>query len=189
MKKIKKIDFIDIAAIFVTISSLFSSVSWISSSNAGGEADDLKTAALGFMILRLESSTQASTELVQAQSYITQAGMYFAEADSEDDKDVQSYLYDLGNQSIQMANFHASVSVEAENRTQNYYENYSASLERATQLGNLAALRTTSALMFTISAIVTSIVGIFKRKEIFYVNIPIFLIAIYYLVMSLVISV
>jgi hypothetical protein len=48
MKKLKnkKIDFINIAAIFVTIASLLSSVSWIGSSNAGGEADDLKTAAL-----------------------------------------------------------------------------------------------------------------------------------------------
>ena len=59
------------------------SVSWISSSKAGGEANDLKTAALGYMILRLESSTQTSIELVQAQTYLTQAGMYFAEADSE----------------------------------------------------------------------------------------------------------
>jgi hypothetical protein len=184
--KIKKIDFIYIAVIFVTIASLFSSVSLIGSSNAGGEADDLKTAALGFMILRLESQTQASIELVQAQTYLTQAGMYYAEADSENDKETKSYLIDLGNQSIEMSNYHASVAVEAENRTQNYIENFSTSLERATKLGNLASQRTTSALIFTISAIVASVVGIFKREEILYVFFPIFLIAIYYLVMSIV---
>jgi len=154
MKKLKnkKIDFIDIAAIFVTIPSLLSSVSWIGSSNAGGEADDLKTAALGFMILRLESQTQASTELIQAQTYLTQAGMYYAEADSEYDNETKSYLIDLGNQSIEMSNYHASVAIEAENRTQNYFENFSTSLERATKLGNLASQRTTSALILYLSS-------------------------------------
>ena len=125
MKKLRKIDVINIAAILVTISSLCASVSWISSSKAGGEANDQKTAALGYMILRLESSTQASTELVQAQTYLTQAGMYFAEADAEIDADLKSYLNDLGNQSIEMSNFHTSVSEEAEIRANNYFNNYS----------------------------------------------------------------
>ena len=161
------------------------SVSWISSSKAGGEANDLKTAALGYMILRLESSTQTSTELVQAQTYLTQAGMYFAEADSEEDKDLKSYLLDLGNQSIEMSNFHSSVSENAENRAQNYYTNYSVTLDKATQFGNVAALRSTGALIFTMSAIVASTVGIFKRKEIMYAYFPIFIIAVSHLVISL----
>ena len=72
-------------------------MSWISSSKAGGEADDLKTTALGYMILRLESSTKSSTELVQAQTYLTQAGMYFAEDDAEENIEIKSYLIELGN--------------------------------------------------------------------------------------------
>ena len=72
-------------------------MSWISSSKAGGEADDLKTTALVYMILRLESSTKSSTELVQAQTYVTQAGMYFAEADAEENIEIKSYLIELGN--------------------------------------------------------------------------------------------
>jgi len=183
--KIKKIDIINIAAILVTISSLCASVSWISSSKAGGDANDLKTAALGYMILRLESSTQASTELVQAQTYLTQAGMYFAEADAEDDKDFKSYLISLGNQSIDMSNFHSLVSENAENRAQNYYDNYSVTLDKATQLGNAADLRSTGALIFTMSAIVASTVGIFKRKEIMYAYFPILIIAVSHLLISL----
>jgi len=188
MKKTKfnKIDLINVAAIFVTISSLCASVSWISSSKAGGEANDLKTAALGYMILRLESSTQASTELVQAQTYLTQAGMYFAEADAEDNSELKSYLNDLGNQSIEMSNYHTTVSVNLENRAQNYYSNYSQTLDKATQFGNVASLRSTGALIFTISAIVASIVGIFKRKEIMYVYFPIFIIAASHLAISLI---
>jgi hypothetical protein len=184
--KIKKIDIINIAAIFVTISSLCASVSWISSSKAGGEANDLKTAALGFMILRLESSTQASTELVQAQSYLTQAGMYYAEADSVDDNDLKSYLTDLGNQSIEMSKFHTSVSQEAENRAQNYFTNYSIALGKSMQFGDMAVLRSTGALIFTISAIIASTVGLFKRKEIMYVYFPIFIIALSHLLVSLI---
>ena len=49
------------------------------------------------MILRLESSTKSSTELVQAQPYLTQAGMYFAEADAEENIEIKSYLIELGN--------------------------------------------------------------------------------------------
>ena len=183
--KFKKIDIINIAAIFVTISSLCASVSWISSSKAGGQANDLKTAALSFMILRLESSTQASTELVQAQSYLTQAGMYYAETDSVDDNDLKSYLTDLGNQSINMSNFHSSVSQDAENRAENYYTNFSETLEKATRFGGIADLRSTGALIFTISAIIASTVGLFKRKEIMYVYFPIFIVAVSHLVVSL----
>ena len=138
------------------------------------------------MILRLESSTQASTELVQAQTYLTQAGMYYAEADSEDDKDLKSYLNDLGNQSIEMSNFHTSVSENAENRTQNYFTNYSVTLDKTTYFGNIAALRSAGALIFTISAIVASVVGIFKRKEIMYVYFPIFIIAVAHFAISLI---
>jgi len=49
------------------------------------------------MILRLESSTKSSTELVQAQTYVTQVGMYFAEADAEENIEIKSYLIELGN--------------------------------------------------------------------------------------------
>ena len=121
------------------------------------------------MILRLESQTQASTEMVQAQSYLTQAGMYYAESDSVDDEDLKSYLTDLGNQSIEMSNYHLEVSKVMENRAINFYTNYSTSLNKAKKLGHIADLRSTGALIFTISAIVASTVGIFKRKEIIYV--------------------
>ena len=84
-----------------------------------------------------------------------------------------------------MSNFHSSVSENAENRAQNYYTNYSVTLDKATQFGNVAALRSTGALIFTISAIVASTVGIFKRKEIMYVYFPIFIIGVSHLAISL----
>jgi len=84
-----------------------------------------------------------------------------------------------------MSNYHSSVSVNAENRAENYYINYSVTLDKAKQLGNVADLRSTGALIFTISAIIASMVGLFKRKEIIYVYFPIFIIGVAHLVISL----
>lgn len=183
--RIKIVEIANLAAILVTIASLLASVCWISSGKAGGQANDMKTAALGFMILRLESSTQASTALVQAQSYITQAGMYFAEADSTDDEELKSYLNDLGNQSLEMSNFHSSVSENSEKRAESYYDNYSKTLELSAKHGKVADYRSTGALIFSVSAILASCGVLFKRKEVLYVYIPIFIIALSYLVFSL----
>jgi len=101
---------ISVAAILVTIASLFAAVCWITSGKAGGEASDRKTAALGFMMLRLESSTAASTARVQAQTYLTQAGMYFAYADKENNASVKIYLENLGYTSLALENFYIGVA-------------------------------------------------------------------------------
>jgi len=106
--------FVNIAAILVTVAAMLAAVCWITSGKAGGEASDRKTAALGFMMLRLESSTEASTSRVQAQSYLTQARMYFAYADKENNEEMRSYLENLGYQSIAMSNFHSSVADNGE---------------------------------------------------------------------------
>jgi hypothetical protein len=184
--KVKIGEIASFAAILVTIASLLASICWISSSRAGGESDDMKTAALGFMILRLESATQASTSLVQAQSYLTQAGMYFAQADSADDKELQSYLNELGNQSLDISTYHASLADDAEQRSQAYYDNYSLALSSAKEKSTIADYRSTGALLFTMSAIVASSAGLFKRKEILYVYLPIFFVALSFLIISLV---
>ena len=183
--KVKIGEIASFAALLVTLASLLASVCWISSSKAGGEADDMKTAALGFMILRLESATQASTSLVQAQSYLTQAGMYFAEAESADDSELMSYMNDLGNQSLEMSDYYASLADTAEQRSQSYYDNYSLALSSAQEQGNIADYRSTGALLFTVSAIVGSSAGLFKRKEILYVYVSIFVVALSFLMMSL----
>ena len=183
--KIKMSEVVNIAAILVTIASLLASVSWIASSKAGSQANDMKTAALGFMILRLESSTEASTALVQAQSYLTQAGMYFAEADASDEKDLKLYLISLGNQSLEMSAFYASVAEQSENRTWSYYTKYNETLALSTEYGKLADYRSTGALIFNVSAITASGGVLFKRKELLYVFIPIFFLGLYYLIVSL----
>jgi len=183
--KVKMGEITNVAAILVTVATLLASVCWISSGKAGGQADDLKTASLGFMILRLESSTEASTALVQAQSYLTQAGMYFAKADSTEDKEVKLYLNGLGNQSIEMSKFYSSKAEDSEKRAQSYYDSYSETLDRSVKFGKLADYRSTGALIFNVSAIVASGGVLFKRKEILYVFIPIFIIGLYYLMISL----
>jgi hypothetical protein len=183
--RIKIDEIVNIAAILVTIASLLASVCWISSGKAGGEANDMKTAALGFMIMRLESSTQASTELVQAQSYLTQAGMYFAEADSAEDEGLKSILNDLGNQSLEMSTFHSSVAQDKENRSQSYYARYNETLESSTEFSKRSDYRSTGALIFSVAAIIASCGVLFKRKEVLYVYIPIFITGLSYLLISL----
>jgi len=176
---------ISVAAILVTIASLFAAVCWITSGKAGGEASDRKTAALGFMMLRLESSTAASTARVQAQTYLTQAGMYFAYADKENNASVKIYLENLGYTSLALENFYIGVAENAENRAQTYYSTYAEAIDSASTYGKIADYRSTGALIFNISAIVASCGVLLKRKEILYVFIPVFAIGMGYLIMSL----
>ncbi len=184
-KKSKKMEITSIAAILITLSSLLAAVCWITSGKAGGEASDRKTAALGYMMLRLESSTESSTAQVQAQSYLTQAGMYFAYADKENNEETRSYLENLGYQSIDMSNFYISNSENAENRANSYYYSYDEALASAAVLGKVADYRSTGALIFNVSTTMASFGILLKRREIFYMYVPIFAIGLFYLMMSL----
>jgi hypothetical protein len=175
----------NIAAILVTIASLFASVCWITSGRAGGASGDLKTAALGFMILRLEAATAASSALVQAQSYLTQASMYYARADAADDEELKSYLNQLGDQSLEMPNFQASLAKEEEAKAQSYYDKYAEALESAARWARVADRRSTGALIFNVSAILASCAVLFKRRGLLYAFIPVFLLGCSYLVSSL----
>jgi len=172
-------------AILVAVATLFASLSWISSGKAGGEASDLKTAALGFMMLRLEAATEASNALVQAQSYLTQAGMYYAEADAADGETLKSYLNDLGDRSHEMSQFQTSVAQEAEAKSQGYYGEYADALDRAADLGRTADFRSTAALILNVSATVASLAVLFKKRALLAVFAPVFLLGIAYLVLSL----
>jgi len=175
----------DVAAILVTIATVFASLSWISSGKAGGQAGDLKTAALGFMMLRLEAATQASNALVQAQSYLTQAGMYYAEADTTNNEELKTYLNGLGDQSMELSNFQTSVTKEAEQKSQGYFDKYTEVLETSAQFGRIADYRSTAALILNVSAAAASGVVLFKKRFLLYVFAPVFLLGISYLVASL----
>ncbi len=190
MKKIRKKwikipEYVSIAAILVTISVMFTAVCWISSSKAGGTASDRKTLALGYMIMRLESSTEASTARVQAQTYLTQAGMYYAYADKENDENVKRYLENLGDTSIMMSNFYITVAENAENKAQSYYDAYEETIAAVKIPSTVADYRSTGALLFNVSSAVASCAVLVKRKELLYVYLPIFAIGMYYLIMSL----
>jgi hypothetical protein len=174
----------NLAIVFISLSSLFATVSWIGSSKASGPASDYKTAALGIMILRLESETEASTARVQAQTCLTQASMYYAYADKENDENVKRYLENLGDTSLAMSNFYLIKAENAENKAQAYYEDYSNKLAMAGNLGNVADYRSTAALIFTAAAILGSSGSLIKRREVIYLAIPIFVIAWYFLISS-----
>ena len=179
-------DVASVAAVLVALATLFASVSWISSGKAGGQAGDLKTAALGFMMLRLEAATEASNALVQAQSFLTQAGMYYAESDSAEDEEVRAYLTDLGDQSIELSEFQTTVAREAEAKAQSYYGEYESALSRAAALGRISDLRSTAALILNVSATVASMVVLLRKRILLLVFAPIFLLGIGYLASSLV---
>jgi len=178
-------DVTSVAAILVAVATLFASLSWISSGSAGGQAGDLKTAALGFMMLRLEAATETSNALVQAQSYLTQAGMYYAQADSADDEELEAYLADLGDQSIELSEFQTTVAREAEARAQTYYGEYERALERAASLGRIADFRSTAALILNVSATVASMAVLLKKRSLLLLFAPVFFVGIGYLAASL----
>jgi len=174
----------NLAIVFISLSSLFATVSWIGSSKASGPASDYKTAALGIMVLRLESETEASNYRTQAQMNVTEAGIAFARADATDNKELENILNNLGFASIDMANFYILQAENAENRAQAYYDDYSNKLDMAKELGNVADYRSTAALIFTAAAILGSSGTLIKRKEVIYLAIPIFIIAWYFLISS-----
>jgi hypothetical protein len=178
-------DVTSVAAILVAVATLFASLSWISSGRSGGQSGDLKTAALGFMMLRLEAATEASNALVQAQSYLTQAGMYFTQADSADDEELKSYLGNLGDQSLELSEFQTTVARKGEARAQTYYGEYESALERAASSGRIADLRSTAALILNVSATVASMVVLLKKRSLLLLFAPVFFLGIGYMVVSL----
>jgi len=177
---------INVAAILVTISSLFAAACWITSGKAGGTASDRKTAALGFMMLRLESSTEASTARIEQQTYLTQAGMYWAWAEKATDNENRAILENIGDSYYWLSVFKGQVAENAENKAQSYYSAYEETIVSAATFGKIADYRSTGALIFNISAIIASCGVLFKRKEILYVYFPFFALGGYYLIMSLV---
>jgi len=178
-------DVTSVAAVLAAIATLFASLSWISSGRAGGEAGDLKTAALGLMMLRLEVATEASTALVQAQSYLTQAGMYYAQADSTEDDELRAYLNELGDQSLELSEFQTSVAREADGKAIGYYDEYERALSRAAASGRIADLRSTAALILNVSATVASMMILLRRRALLLMFVPVFFVGIGYLAASL----
>lgn len=182
---VEKSNIASIAAILVTVASLFAAVSWISSGKAGSEASDHKTAALGFMMLRLEAETEASTARVEQQTYLTQAAMYYAYADAATDENTKRSLENLGEISYSLSVLKGSAAENAKNRAEEYCDAHEEALDAAKAFSNVADYRSTGALLFNMSAIVASCGVILKRKEILYVFIPIFALGMTYLLLSL----
>jgi len=176
--------FVNIAAILVTVAAMLAAVCWITSGKAGGEASDRKTAALGFMMLRLESETSTSNYLTRAQMYTTLADISLARAEATDNTELKEYLENAWYNNMVMANFYAEQAVDAENRAQTYYDSYENTLASATTYGRAADYRSTGALIFNVSATLASLGVLLKRKEVLYVYFPIFAIGLFYFIMS-----
>jgi len=184
--KLRLGDVANVAAVLVTVATLFASLSWISAGKAGGQSGDLKTAALGFMIMRLEAETLASNALVQAQTYLTQAGMYYAEADAADNEELKGYLTDLGDQSIEISQFQSSLAEEQRAKAQTYIDSYDDALGRSSRSGRVSDYRSTAALILNVSASVASGAVLFKRRALLLVFAPVFCVGLSYFVASFV---
>jgi hypothetical protein len=178
-------EYVSIAAILVTIAVMFAAVCWITSGKAGGTASDRKTAALGFMMLRLEAATEASSYRTQAQMNYTLADICFARAEATDNENLKSYLDNLGYGYITMTNFYLVQAENAENRAQTYLNGYNEALAAASAISKVADYRSTGALIFNVSAAIASCAVLVKRRELLYVYLPIFAIGAYHLIMSL----
>ncbi len=178
-------EYVSIAAILVTTAVMFAAVCWITSGKAGGTASDRKTAALGFMMLRLEAATEASTARVSQQTYFTEALMYYAYAEKASDNENRAILENMGYRSWSMAELQKGVADNAENRAQKYENAYYEALSSAAAISKVADYRSTGALIFNVSSAIASCAVLVKRKELLYVFVPIFAIGTYYLIMSL----
>jgi hypothetical protein len=176
--------YVNVAAILVTVAAMLAAVCWITSGKAGGEASDRKTAALGFMMLRLEAETETSNYQVQAQMSSTLADICFARAEATDNDVLKSELDNLGYGYINMTYFYLSAAENAENRTNLYYDSYEEALSSAAVWGKVADYRSTGALTFNVSATLASFGVLLKRKEVLYVYFPIFAIGMFYLIIS-----
>ncbi len=175
-----------VAALVVTLSTVFASMSWISAGKAGGQASDRKTAALGIMILRLEALTEASNALVQAQNYLTQGAMFYAQAQAAVDPELAAALESMGDQAISVAQARARDAEEWKARGEGYYASYEQALAQAQKQGQTSDRRSTAALIFNVSAAVASLTAIFKRWRFLLLYLPVFSIGLYYFVVSFV---
>jgi len=174
----------NLTIVFISLSSLFATVSWIGSSKASGPAGDYRTEALSITIFWLGSSTEASTALLRAETYWTQAMVYYEYAGKENDENIKRYLENIVDTLLEKSNFYISVAENADNKAQAYSENFSDRLDTAKNLGNVADHRSTAALIFTAAAIVGSSGTLLKRREVIFLAIPIFVIAWYFLISS-----
>lgn len=177
-------DITNVAAILVTIASLFAAISWISSGGAGSEASSSRMSALGFMMLRLECVTEASSSRVQAQSYLTQAGMYLAYSEKEENLEVKAYLENLWYQSIQLSNFFTEIAENAEGRAVLYSDAYENAMSQTSLFDSISELRSTAALLFNVSAIIASCAVLFRKRFLLYIYLPSFVTGLYYLLSS-----
>ncbi len=175
-----------VAALLVTMSTVFASMSWISAGKAGGQASDHRTAALGIMILRLEALTEASNALVQAQTYLTQGAMFFAQAEAAEDPDLKAFLEDMGDRSLAISQARTQDAAEWKERSERYYASYEAALAQAAEHGRTSDFRSTAALIFNVSAAVASLAVIFKRWRLLLLYVPVFLVGLSYFVASFV---
>ncbi|MEM2878043.1 MAG: hypothetical protein QXG10_00595 [Candidatus Hadarchaeales archaeon] len=179
-------DITNVAAILVTIASLFAAISWITSGGAGSEASSSRMSALGFMMLRLECTTEASNSRVQAQSYLTQAGMYLAYSEKEDNLEVKGYLENLWYQSVQLSNFYIEKAENAEARGEEYYGAYENAISRSLHFSSMSEERSTAALLFNVSAIIASCAVLFRKRFLIYMYLPFFAVGAYYLLISVI---
>jgi len=173
------------AAILVSIASIFATVSWVMSGMAGNQTDKYQTSALSYTVARLESSTEAYTKTSEASTLATQAEIMLLIASETEDENLASYLENRWAVLMNMVDFNLEQAKNKENEVLMYADKVSDCLSIAEEFSDKEDNRSTAALLFALTALVSSSAILVKRKELLYVDAPILAIAAYYLAASL----
>ncbi len=179
-------DIAKIAAVLVSIASVLATICWVSSSMSGGKTEQYRSATLANMILRLDATTLVYTETVKANTYLVLSDMYYQRAQAENENlDLKSYYENMEIIYMSMATYSAEVADNMRGNIEKYDNQLESLTDKVLASSGVSDNRATAALIFAISSLISSSVIILKRREILYLIIPTWLVAFYFLIVSL----
>jgi hypothetical protein len=179
-------DIAKIAAVLVSIASVLATICWVSSSMAGGETEDYRSATLANMILKLDATTMVYVSTLEANTYLVLADMYSQRALAENENaELKSYYENMEFLYYSQAIYSAEVADNMRGNMEKYDNQLELLTGKVSASSNVSDNRATAALIFAISSLISSSVIILKRREILYLIIPTWLVAFYFLLVSL----
>jgi hypothetical protein len=172
--------------VLVSIASVLATICWVSSSMAGGETEDYRSATLANMILKLDATTMVYVSTLEANTYLVLADMYSQRALAENENaELKSYYENMEFLYYSQAIYSAEVADNMRGNMEKYDNQLELLTGKVSASSNVSDNRATAALIFAISSLISSSVIILKRREILYLIIPTWLVAFYFLMVSL----
>jgi len=180
-------DVAKLAAVMVSIASVFATICWVLSSMASGKTEDYRSATLANMILKLDATTLVYTSTVEAETYIVLSGMYSQQALAENENDeLRSYYEYMQNLYLSMAVYKTQVAENMRTNAEKYDNQLGLLADKMSASSKISEKRATAALIFAVSSLISSSVILLKRKEILYLVVPTWLVAFYLFLVSFV---